>query len=110
MAHLEAGHRLPSHHDNRKATLTVTPKDKVWDELDQATRGRSRTRADAIKFAIELFERQLNGRDKLPLLDLSKEEYEQLLHRAFDLADRMHEKWLAQCNVAQIETGQAAAQ
>ena len=42
-------------------------------------------------FAVELFERQLNGKDRLAELGLGREEYERLLRMAFVVADRMHE-------------------
>jgi hypothetical protein len=80
-----------THHDYRRITLKATSKDEVWDQLGQETRGSSKTRQDAIRFAVDLFDQQLNGTDNL--LDLSREEYEQLLLKAFAVADRMHLEW-----------------
>jgi hypothetical protein len=85
-----------SHYDYRRITFVPTPKDDVWDVLGQPTRGRSQTREHAIRFAVELFGRQLNCRDNLPILDLNQKQYEQLLRGAFAVADRMHEKLVRQ--------------
>jgi hypothetical protein len=101
--------QMGDHHDYRRVTLQAIPKKEVWDELGQETRGRSRLREDAIRFAIKLFERQLNSREKVPALDLGRDEYAQLLRRAFNVADRMHEKWLTERR-AEHGADQAAAE
>jgi hypothetical protein len=101
--------QMRDHHDYRRVTLQAIPKKEVWDELGQETRGRSRLREDAIRSAIKLFERQLNDKNKVPVLNLSRHEYDQLLHRAFNVADRMHEKWLTERR-AEHGADQAAAE
>src|SRR5262249_4251614 len=72
------------HYDYRRATLTKTAKKSIR-QAGQETRPTSRVREDAIQFAIELFRRQLKGRDsKAPLvLNLNAKTYEKLLRSAF---------------------------
>jgi hypothetical protein len=79
-----------AHYDYRRITLKPTAKETIR-AAGQETLILSRTREDAIQFALELFERQLNGKSKLPVLDLGRDEYAMLLRSAFDIADRMHE-------------------
>jgi hypothetical protein len=96
------------HYDYRRIALKPTAKEAIR-AAGQETLVYARTREDAIKFALDLFERQLNGRDKLPVLGLSRDEYEQLLRKAFDVADRMHEEFLAR-DAAGRDIGKTAAE
>lgn len=103
-ADTKEGQHREAHYDYRRVTLHWTSKNAVR-TLGKPTRGKSRNRESAVKFAIDLFEEQLTahhgppraGRpDKLPGLDLSVLDYEKLLWVALYIADAMHEKYLRQ--------------
>jgi hypothetical protein len=85
--------------DYRRVTLKKARKASIR-QRGQETRKTSRVREDAIKFAVDVFKRQLKGRGKTtpPVLHLNPDKYEQLLREAFDIADRMHEKLSSQQN------------
>jgi hypothetical protein len=80
-----------SHYDYRRATLSPVAKSRVR-AMGQETRSLSRTRDDAIKFSIQLFDRQIGKGGKLPRLEIDRSQYEVLLRKAFSLADRITEK------------------
>lgn len=84
-----------SHYNYQRVALKRTAK-AVVRSLGQETRSASRVRDDAIKFAVDLFRRQLRGRSKIKSLNLSAREYESLLRFALDVADAVYEKLLLQ--------------
>ncbi|MCK1508399.1 hypothetical protein [Bradyrhizobium sp. 18] len=98
----EGKHSDGAHYDYRRTTLHWISKNAVR-TLGKPTRRKSSNRETAVKFAVELFEKQLiahhsrneSGRtDKLPGLNLAALDYEKLLWVALYIADGMHEKYL----------------
>jgi hypothetical protein len=80
------------HYDYRRITLVPKSK-KAVRLLGQKTRALSQTREDAVRFALELFERQSDADSRILALDLAQDEYERLLRKALEVADKMHEKF-----------------
>jgi hypothetical protein len=78
-----------AHYDYRRSALKATAKSVVR-ENGQLTRSSSSGRAEAIRFAAELFKVQSQDGVLASSLNLRTSEYEQLLQTAFDLADRIH--------------------
>jgi hypothetical protein len=97
------------HYDYRRATLKKTSK-KAIQKAGQETRSISRAREDAIQFAIELFKRQHQAKPKGSpvVLRLSPMSYEDLLRKAFNIADRIHERLSARQTPDRGEIGLAA--
>ncbi|WP_157644530.1 hypothetical protein [Bradyrhizobium sp. WSM2793] len=98
----EGKHVDGAHYDYRRVTLHWISKDAVR-KLGRLTRRKSSNREAAVKFAVELFKEQLAAHhggpglghpDKLPGLDLTALDYEELLWVALFIADAMHEKYL----------------
>lgn len=88
------------HYDYRRATLRWVYKDVIR-AMGQDTRRKARVRESAIQFAVTLFKRQLAAHGKRPVraskmpgLNVTLGNYEELLRYALDLADAVHERFL----------------
>jgi hypothetical protein len=96
-----------AHYDYRRAALKEVDK-RVIEAMGQETLSPSRTREDAIKFAIGIFKRQLNSRQRLLAVDMSPREYESLLRTAFNVADAIHDKYSASQPAQRVTSSEAA--
>jgi hypothetical protein len=76
------------HYDQRRLTLRLTSKGKIQKE-GQQTRTPSQTRDDAIRFFVSLFDCRLSD-SNLGILGLGCADYESLLRKGLDNADKMY--------------------
>jgi hypothetical protein len=96
----EGGDKGGAHYDYRRPTLKWVLKDVVK-AMGQDTRRVSRVRDGVVRFAAQLFHRQMAAHSgkrvtrasKMPGLNLSLAAYEELLGYALYVADAVHEKF-----------------